>query len=324
MRVIGGLAFASMIVLAMAGGASAQDIPNCSVKIVVSGPAGGTPDLIARLGAEKISAGIRRPVVVENRAGGLGAITSIEAVKASEPNGCTLFAANASLFSIMPTLYKKPPFDSANDFIPVSVVAKSPNVLVVNAKFPATNWQEMIALIKANPGKYFLGSGGIGTPMHLYGELLKAQFRLEYTHVPYRGSAAAILGLLADQVQFVFEQIPSFLSHAQVGTLRAIAVASESRSDLLRDVPTLTELGIKDADAASWFGLVAPRGTPRKTIEIYANHLREGVKDPSLIERLKIVGAETVGTTPDEMAAYMESQLRKWTPLVKASGVIVE
>ena len=324
MRVIGGFALASMIAVAMAVGASAQDIPNCSVKIVVSGPPGGTPDLIARLGAEKISAGIGRPVVVENRAGGLGAITSIEAVKASEPNGCTLFAANASLFSIMPTLYKKPPFDAANDFIPVSVVAKSPNVLVVNAKFPATNWQEMIALIRANPGKYFLGSGGIGTPMHLYGELLKAQFRLEYTHVPYRGSAAAILGLLADQVQFVFEQIPSFLSHAQVGTLRAIAVASESRSELLRDVPTLTELGIIDADAASWFGLVAPRGTPRKTIEIYANHLREGVKDPSIIDRLKIVGAETVGTTPDEMATYMASQLRKWTPLVKASGVIVE
>ena len=206
MGVIGGFALASMIAVAMAGGANAQDIPNCSVRIVVSGPPGGTPDLIARLGAEKISAGIGRPVVVENRAGGLGAITSIEAVKASEPNGCTLFAANASLFSIMPTLYKKPPFDAANDFIPVSVVAKSPNVLVVNAKFPATNWQEMIALIRANPGKYFLGSGGIGTPMHLYGELLKAQFRLEYTHVPYRGSAAAILGLLADQVQFVFEQ----------------------------------------------------------------------------------------------------------------------
>ena len=324
MGVIGGFALASMIAVSMAGGANAQDIPNCSVKIFVSGPPGGTPDLIARLGAEKISAGIGRPVVVENRAGGLGAITSIEAVKASEPNGCTLFAANASLFSIMPTLYKKPPFDAANDFIPVSVVAKSPNVLVVNAKFPATNWQEMIALIRANPGKYFLGSGGIGTPMHLYGELLKAQFRLEYTHVPYRGSAAAILGLLADQVQFVFEQIPSFLSHAQVGTLRAIAVASESRSELLRDVPTLTELGIIDADAASWFGLVAPRGTPRKTIEIYANHLREGVKDPSIIDRLKIVGAETVGTTPDEMATYMASQLRKWTPLVKASGVIVE
>ena len=150
----------------------------------------------------------------------------------------------------------------------------------------------MIALLKANPGKYLLGSGGIGTPMHLYGELLKAQFGLEYTHVPYRGSAPAILGLLADQVQFVFEQIPSFLSHAQVGTLRAIAVASDTRSALLSDVPTLTELGIKDADAASWFGLVAPRGTPRKTIEIYANHLREGVRDPLVIERLKIIGAE--------------------------------
>jgi tripartite-type tricarboxylate transporter receptor subunit TctC len=324
MRVIGGLALAGVIAVVVVGVTNAQELPNCSVKIVVSGPAGGTPDLIARLGAEKISAGIGRPVVVENRAGGLAAITSIEAVKSSEPNGCTLFAANASLFSIMPTLYKKPPFDVANDFIPVSVVAKSPNVLVTNTKFPAMNWQEMIALLKANPGKYLLGSGGIGTPMHLYGELLKAQFGLDYTHVPYRGSAAAILGLLADQVQFVFEQIPSFLSHAQVGTLRAIAVASETRSALLPDVPTLTELGIRDADAVSWFGLVAPRGTPRATIEIYAKHLGEGVKDPSVIERLKVIGAETVGTTPDEMATYMASQLRKWTPLVKASGIIVE
>jgi len=324
MGVIGRLALASVMVLAMGASAGAQDLPNCSVKIVVSGPPGGTPDLIARLGAQKISAGIGRPVVVENRAGGLGAITSIEAVKASEPNGCTLFAANASLFSIMPTIYKKPPFDAANDFMPVSVVAKSPNVLVTNAKFPATNWPEMFALLKGNPGKYLHGSGGIGTPMHLYGELLKAQFGLEYTHVPYRGSAAVVLGLLADQVQFVFEQIPSFLSHTQVGTLRAIAVASETRSSLLQDVPTLTELGIENADAASWFGLVAPRGTPSKIIEIYANHLREGMKDPAVIERLKIVGAETVGTTPEEMAAYMASQLRKWTPLVKASGVIVE
>jgi tripartite-type tricarboxylate transporter receptor subunit TctC len=324
MRMIGGLVLAGVIVVAMVGATSAQELPNCTVKIIVSGPPGGTPDLIARLGAEKISAGIGRPVVVENRAGGLGAITSIEAVKASEPNGCTLFAANASLFSIMPTIYKKPPFDAANDFIPVSVVAKSPNVLVTNSQFPAKNWTEMIALLKANPGKYFLGSGGIGTPMHLYGQMLKAQFGLEFTHVPYRGSAAAILGLLADQVQFVFEQIPSFLSHVQVGTLRAIAVAGETRSVLLPDVPTLAELGIQDADAASWFGLVAPRGTPRKIIEIYANHLREGVKDPTVVERLKVVGAETVGTTPDEMAAYMASQLRKWAPLVKASGVIVE
>jgi tripartite-type tricarboxylate transporter receptor subunit TctC len=324
MRLIGGVVLAGAIAVVVVGVTNAQELPNCSVKIVVSGPPGGTPDLIARLGAEKISAGIGRPVVVENRAGGLGAITSIDAVKAAEPNGCTLFAANASLFSIMPTLYKKPPFDAANDFIPVSVVARSPNVLVINAKFPATNWQEMIALLKANPGKYLLGSGGIGTPMHLYGQLLKAQFGLEYTHVPYRGSAPAILGLLADQVQFVFEQIPSFLSHAQVGTLRAIAVASDTRSALLPDVPTLTELGIKDADAASWFGLVAPRGTPSRTIEIYAKHLREGVRDPLVIERLKIIGAESVGTTPDEMVIYMASQLRKWTPLVKASGIVVE
>src|SRR6478735_3502414 len=127
MRLIGGVVLAGAIAVVVVGVTNAQELPNCSVKIVVSGPPGGTPDLIARLGAEKISAGIGRPVVVENRAGGLGAITSVEAVKASEPNGCTLFAANASLFSIMPTLYKKPPFDAAKDFIPVSIVARSPN-----------------------------------------------------------------------------------------------------------------------------------------------------------------------------------------------------
>jgi tripartite-type tricarboxylate transporter receptor subunit TctC len=324
MKWIGGLAFASIAAAALAGSAGAQEMPNCTVKIVVSGPAGGTPDLIARLEAEKLSAGIGRPAVVENRAGGLAAITSIEAVKAAEPNGCTLFAANASLFSIMPTLYKKPPFDFATDFLPVAVVAKSPNVLVTNAKFPAKNWKEMIAVLKANPGKYNIGSGGVGTPMHLYGELLKTQFGLEYTHVPYRGSAAAVLGLLANEVQFVFEQIPSFISHAKAGTLRAIAVAGENRSKLLPDVPTLTEEGVQGADAVSWFGLVAPRGTPQPIIERYASILREGVKDPKVIERLSVVGAETVGTTPDEMAAYMASQLGKWRPLVKASGVTVD
>lgn len=324
MKLSRGFALAGVLTVAMLGNAGAQDIPNCAVKFIVSGPPGGGPDMIARLGAEKLSAGIGRPVVIENRPGGAAAVTSIEAVKASEPNGCTLFAANASLFSIMPTLYRKPPFEFDRDFTPVSVVAASPNVLVTNVKFPAKNWKEMIAVIKANPGKYFIGSGGVGTPMHLYGELLKTQFGLDFTHVPFRGSAAAILGLLADQVQFVFEQIPTFISHVEAGTLRAIAVAGEKRSTLLPDVPTLTEEGVAGADATSWYGVVAPRGTPKKVIDVYSGFLSQGIRDPEVVARLKVIGADPMGTTPEEMADYLASQLQKWMPLVKASGVKVD
>lgn len=310
--------------LAAAPPAPAQEMPNCNVKIVVSGPAGGTPDLIARLGADKLSAGLGKPVIVENRAGGLAAITSVEYVKAAEPNGCTLMAANASLFSILPTLYKNPPFDAANDFVPVSVVARSPNALVIDSNIPAKDWKEFLALLKANPGKYLMGSGGIGTPMHLYGAMLQAKFGLDVTHVPYRGSAATIIGLLGGQVHFTFEQIPSFLGHAKAGKLRPIAVASDSRSDLIPDVPTFNELGVDGLDAVAWFGLVAPRGTPKHVTSAYANYLIEGVRDPKVVARMQSVGAQTVGTTPDEMAAFMTTQLNKWAPMVKASGVKID
>lgn len=310
--------------IAAAAPAHTQEMPNCSVKIVVSGPAGGTPDLIARLGADKLSAGLDKPVIVENRAGGLGAITSVEYVKASEPNGCTLMAANASLFSILPTLYKKPPFDAAKDFVPVSVVARSPNALVIDSKLPATNWKEFLALLKANPGKYLMGSGGVGTPMHLYGSMLKATFDLDITHVPYRGSAATIIGLLGGQVHFTFEQIPSFLGHAKAGKLRPIAVAADTRSDLIPDVPTFKELGVDGLDAIAWFGLVAPRGTPKNVTSAYAKILIEGVRDPKVVARMRSAGAQTYGTTPDEMAAFMAGQLSKWAPMVKASSVMVD
>ena len=240
MRLIGGVALAGVIAVVVVGVTNAQELPNCSVKIVVSGPPGGTPDLIARLGAEKISAGIGRPVVVENRAGGLAAITSIEAVKASEPNGCTLFAANASLFSIMPTLYKKPPFEVANDFIPVSVVPVSQRAghqcqvsgNELEGKSAAQGQSRQISP-RLRRDRYADAS---------IRRIAQGSVRPGLYPRPVSRSAAAILGLLADQVQFVFEQIPSFLSHARVGTLRAIAVASDTRSALLPDVPTLTEL----------------------------------------------------------------------------------
>jgi tripartite-type tricarboxylate transporter receptor subunit TctC len=320
---ISNLVLAGALVLAPAA-LQAQELPKCSIRIVVSGAAGGTPDLIARTEADMFAAALGTSAVVENKVGGLGAITSVNAVKASEPNGCTMLAANASLFSIMPTLYKKPPFDPLNDFVPVSILATSANLLVVNADVPAKTLNELIALLKANPDKYVFGSGGIGTPMHLYAELVRAQTGQKITHVPYKGSPPAIMDVVAGRAQFIFDQIPSLLAQIQAGKLRPIAVASPQRSQLLPDVPTLKEAGLVGADAVSWFGLMAPKGTPAHVREAYAEILRKGIKDAKVIARLKALGAEPFGTTSAEMADYLDRQRKAWEPLVKASGVVID
>ena len=196
-----------LVAVCLLGPASAHalDIPNCTIKVLVSGPAGGTPDLIARLGAEKLAAALNRSVVIENQSGGAAAIMSINAVKAAKPDGCTLLAANASIFSISPSLYTKPQYDPA-DFTPVTVTAASPNVLIVNPKVPAKNFAEFIRLAKVEQDKLNFGSGGLGTPMHLYGAMLAQQFAFKLNHVPYRGSAPVVSDLIAGQVHFTFEQ----------------------------------------------------------------------------------------------------------------------
>jgi tripartite-type tricarboxylate transporter receptor subunit TctC len=303
--------------------ASAVEAPNCTIKVVVTGPAGGTPDLIARIGAEKLRIGIDRNVVVENKVGGLGAAPSIVEVRNAPADGCTLLAANASIFSIAPSLYKTPPYDP-KDFTPVSLLAISPNVLVINASVPAKTLDEFVALLRKDSGKLNFGSGGVGTPMHLYGALLQTKFGLVFPHVPYRGSAPVMTDLISNQVQFVFEQIPSFIAHQKSGAVRALAVANATRSPLLPDVPTFAELGVSGADAVSWFGLVAPSRTPPEIIELYSKALRDGMKDPQVRDRLAQVGAEAAGTTPAETAAYLEGQRQKWVPLVAASGVKVD
>ena len=304
--------------------AFAQDAPDCTIKIIVSGPAGGTPDLIARLGADKLKTTLNRTALVENRPGGRAAVSSITAVRSSPADGCTLLAANASIFSIGPHLFKTAPYDPIKDFSPIAVLATSPNVLVVNPAVPAKTLKEFVALLKSQPNKYNFGSGGVGTPMHIYGALISSRFDVTFAHVPYRGSAPVVTDLLSGQVQFVFEQIPAILPHVQAGTLRALAVANSARSPLLPDVPTFKEEGIEGADAVSWFGIVAPRGTPEAIINLYAKTLRDGMRDPQITAKLSAVGAETSGMTPAEMILYMESQKAKWAPLVAASGVQVE
>jgi tripartite-type tricarboxylate transporter receptor subunit TctC len=312
-----------LAVLASPIPANAVEAPNCTIKVVVTGPAGGTPDLIARVGAEKLRVGIDRNVVVENKVGGLGAAPSIVEVRNAAADGCTLLAANASIFSIAPSLYKTPPYDP-KDFVPISLLAISPNVLLVNASVPAKTLDEFVALVRKDSGKLNFGSGGVGTPMHLYGALLQTKFGLVFPHVPYRGSAPVMTDLISNQVQFVFEQIPSFIAHQKSGAVRALAVANATRSPLLPDVPTFAELGVSGADAVSWFGLVAPSRTPPEIIELYSKALRDGMKDPQVRDRLAQVGAEAVGTTPAETAAYLEGQREKWIPLVAASGVKVD
>jgi len=316
-------ALVAALMMLVPSAASALDIPTCTIRIVVSGPAGGTPDLIARLGAAKLASGLGRTVVVENQSGGAAAVMSINTVKNSQPNGCTLLAANASIFSISPSLYSKPLFDPA-DFLPISVNAVSPNVLIVNPKVPAKNVAELIAVVKSEPDKMNFGSGGLGTPMHLYGAMLASRFGFKLNHVPYRGSAPVVTDLISNQVQFTFEQFPTFIAQMETGNVRALAVAGAARSAVMPGLPTLIEEGVAGADAVSWFGLVAPRGTPKHIRDAYAQVLNEGMRDLEVAARLKVLGAEPMDATPEKMQAWMDSQLAKWSPLVKASGVVID
>ena len=303
--------------------ARSQDVPG-PIRIIVTGPAGGTPDIIARTTGDRMSAVLGVPVVIENRTGGLGATSIAQQTASAEPDGRTLLQVNTSLFSIGPAIYRKAPFDVHTDFVPISVMATSPNVLVVNANVSATDAKELVTLLRQNPDKLNFGSGGIGTPMHLYGEVLKNQFSLKFTHVPYRGSAPAIVDLLSGQVHILVDQIPSILPHIQSGKLRAIAVANPTRIATLPNVPTFAEAGIDGTDAISWFGLVAPRGTPKAVAERLSAAVQTALKDPAVIAKLQALGASAEGTSSEDMTRHIERQLGAWKPLVAVSGVVID
>ncbi len=294
--------------------------PAREVKIIIGFSAGGTTDIITRTLAPELTKLWGQPIVIENRTGAGGNIGA-EMVAKSKPDGYTLFMGSVGPLAVNASLYKSMPFDNLKDLAPVSFVADVPNMLVYNPKaMPATSFKEFIALLKANPGKYFYGSTGSGTTSHLSGELLRAQAGVDITHVPYKGAVALNDVLAGESVHFMFATIPSAIQHVRAGKLRAVAVTSLRRSGGIPDVPTVSESGYPGFDASSWFGLVGPAGLPHEIALKISADIARVLKQPEMRERFISQGADPVGSTPEEFGNHMKNETAKWARLVKSSG----
>ncbi|WP_424139557.1 Bug family tripartite tricarboxylate transporter substrate binding protein [Roseomonas chloroacetimidivorans] len=301
----------------------AEDFPARPLRIVVTVAAGATNDIMARLFAERMGRNLGQPVVVENRGGGAGLIAT-QLVKDAPPDGYTMLLANTSVMAINPNLFRQLPYNPLTDFAPVTVLATSPSVLVVNSDLPVKNVAELVQYLRTRPGEYAFASAGNGTPMHLSGELFRQQAQVQMTHVPFRGSAPALAELMAGRVQLMFDNVPAVLSHIRSGTVRALATTGSSREPLLPDVPTMAEAGFQGAESTSWFGLVTPRGTPGPIVARLNASALGALSDPELREKLASLAAKPWGSTPEEMTEHMRREIEKWRPIVKASGATVD
>lgn len=302
--------------------------PTKAVRIVVPFPAGGTTDIVARLIAAELQKTWGQPVVIENRGGAGGNIGS-EAVAKSPNDGYTLLMATVGTHSINLPLFEankqRLPYHPLNDFAAITNVAGVPNVMIVPASLPVNTVAEFIAYAKARPGKLNMASSGNGTSIHLTGELFKSLTGTFMVHLPYRGSAPALTDLIAGNTQVMFDNLPSALPHIRSGRLKALAVTSKERSAALPNVPTIEEAaGLKGFDAAAWFGLLAPAGTPREVVSKVQQDVAKVLAMPEMRERFAAQGAQPIGDTPEQFTAFIKSEIDKWARVVKFSGARVD
>ena len=304
------------------GSSWASDYPNKPVRVVVGFSAGGTTDVVARIMAKELTESLGQSFVVENRPGG-GSNIATEAVKAAAPDGYTLlFVAVTS--AINQTLYPNVKFDLNRDFEAVALGAKVPNILVVHPSVPAKNVKELIAWAKANQDKVSYASSGSGTSIHMAGELFKSRTGLNTQHVPYKGSAPALTDLMGGQVQFMFDNMPAAWPHVQAGKLRALAVTTHKRSPTAPDLPTMEESGVKPFDVTSWFGMVAPKGTPKDVIDKVNKAMNAAFDKPEVKAAYAKLGAVAERTTPAQFGQFIQAEVSGWAPVVKASGAKVD
>ncbi|MGO4392066.1 Bug family tripartite tricarboxylate transporter substrate binding protein [Variovorax sp. M-6] len=297
--------------------------PAKPITIIVPFSAGGTTDILARVIGQYMGRDLGQTVVVDNRAGAGGNIGGQAAARAPA-DGYTLFMGTVGTHAINQSLYRKMPFDPIKDFAPLSRVAMVPNLLVANPSQPFKNVKEMIAFAKANPGKINFGSSGNGSSIHLSGELFKQMAGVDMQHVPYRGSAPAVSDLLGGQISVMFDNMPSAIPHVKGGKLRALAVTTAKRSPALPDVPTIAEAGVPGYEATSWFGLLAPAGTPAPVVAKLNASILKALADPEVKKKLAEQGAEPHGEKPEQFAAFIESETVKWGKVVKESGASLD
>jgi len=314
------LAFSALAAAPMAG---AQAYPAKPIRIVVPFPPGGATDILARAVAQKLTDAWGQAVVVDNRPGAGGNIGS-EIVAKAAPDGYTLEMGTVGTHAINASLYAKMPYDHVKDFAPVILVAGVPNVLVVNPSLPVSSVQELIAYAKANPGKLNFASSGNGTSIHLAGELFKVMAGVQMTHIPYKGSAPALQDLIGGQVQLMFDNLPPSLPHIKAGKLRALAVTSATRSSALPDTPTIAESGLPGFEASSWFGVLAPAGTPPAIIARLNAEIAAWLASAEAKEKMLALGANIGGGSPEDFARHIAAETAKWQKVVKASGAKVD
>jgi tripartite-type tricarboxylate transporter receptor subunit TctC len=321
------LLFVATVVTAAAftQGASAQApaYPTKPVRIVVPFAAGGTTDILARALAQKLTEAMGQTFIVDNRPGAGGNIGA-ELVAKSAPDGYTLLMGTVGTHAINASLYKNMSYDHVKDFSPVVLVAGVPNVMEVNPSVPVQTVAEFIAYAKANPGKVNMASSGNGTSIHLSGELFKTLTGISMQHVPYKGSALALQDLVGGQVQVMFDNLPSSLAFIKAGKLRALAVTSATRAPALPDVPTVAEAGVPGFEATSWFGLLAPAGTPPAIIARLNAEANRWLASPDAKDKLLAQGANAAGGSPDDFARFIASETTKWAKVVKDSGAKVD
>jgi tripartite-type tricarboxylate transporter receptor subunit TctC len=299
-----------------AGGASAQSWPQRPVKIVVTFPTGGAPDILARILSERAQLG--QPMVVDNKPGAGGNIGA-DIVAKSAPDGYSIVMGTVGTHSINGAIYAKMPYDMVRDFAPVALVASTPNLLVVNNNLPVKTINELIAYMKANPNKLSFGSPGVGTSVHVAGELFKTMTGTSMTHVPYKGRQFAIPDLVGGSIQLMFDNMPSALPMASEGKIRPIAVTSAKRSPAAPDIPTVAE-SVPGFEATSWFAVFAPAATPKAVIDRLNAEIRRVYNLPDIKERLAKLGLDPILSSPEELARYQAAEIDKWAKVVKASG----
>jgi len=313
----------SAFALAAIAGAQAPAYPTKPIRLVVPFPAGGATDILAREVAKHLTDAWGQSVVVDNRPGAGGNIGS-ELVAKAAPDGYTLEMGTVGTHAINASLYSKMPYDHVKDFVPVILVAGVPNVLEVNPALPVNSVQELIAYAKANPGKLNFASSGSGTSIHLSGELFKVMAGVQMTHVPYKGSAPALQDLIGGQVQLMFDNLPPSLPQIKAGKLRALAVTSAARAPALPDTPTVAEAGLPGFEASSWFGVLAPAGTPPEIVNKLNAEIAKWLASPGAKEKLANVGANIAGGTPEDFARHIQAETTKWAKVVKESGAKVD
>jgi tripartite-type tricarboxylate transporter receptor subunit TctC len=300
-----------------------QGYPAKPIHFVVPYPAGGPLDTVARLLGQKVSESVKQPVVVENKPGAGGNIGA-DSVAKSPPDGYAILMGAVATHAINPTLYANMPYDAVKDFAPITQVASTPNVLVVNPSVPASNVKEFVAYAKAHPGELNFGSGSTGSAGHLAGELFDTMAGVKMVHVPYKGAGPAMQDLIGGQIQLMFDNLASSLGQIRAGKVKALAVTTAKRSSLAPELPTIAESGLPGFDISTWFGVFAPAGTPPAIVKRLNNEFVKALAAPDVRETMLKLGAEPVGNTPGEFAAYIRSEAQKYAKVVKASGAKVD